>query len=304
MSSPPQSLPPPTSPVVRTIAGRARDLGDGFAVRRVLPVSGQRALGPFVFLDEMGPVTLPPGAGMDVRPHPHIHLATVTYLYSGRIEHRDSLGVVQLIEPGAVNFMTAGAGIAHSERTAAADRLTGMALHGLQLWVALPSAVEDQAPSFHHHPADTLPTFSQPGVAGRLLLGEAFGLRSPVAVHSPLVYLDARVAAGSPFTFTPAAGHQVGVYVVSGGLRTAPGEPVRPGELAVFAPDAGPVAVVAEAETQLVLLGGAPLDGVRHLWWNFVSSRPEAIEAAKARWAAGEFPRVPGDDEFIPLPQG
>ena len=299
-----------SSPITRIIDGRARDLGDGFQVRRVLPVSAQRALGPFVFLDEMGPMVLAPGQAMDVRPHPHINLATVTYLYEGRVEHRDSTGVVQVIEPGAVNWMTAGSGIAHSERTPAESREAPMAMHGLQCWLALPTALEEQAPSFEHHPAHTLPTFSAPGVTGKVLLGEGFGLRSPVGVHSPTVYVDVQLEAGATLRFERRAGHHVGACIVRGGVRAPVGGEVAgadeihgPGRMLVFAADDGAIELVAEEATTLVILGGAPLDGVRHIWWNFVSSRPERIEQAKADWASGRFPQVPGDDEFIPLPK-
>jgi hypothetical protein len=298
------------SPIARIIDARTRDLGGGFMVRRILPVASQRALGPFVFLDEMGPTVLQPGHAMDVRPHPHINLATVTYLYEGRVEHRDSLGVVQVIEPGAVNWMTAGSGIAHSERTPAENRAAPLPVHGLQCWLALPTESEEQPPAFEHHPAHTLPVFSQPGVSGTVLLGEAFGLRSPAGVHSPTVYATAQVQAGATLRFERQPGHDIGAAVVKGSVRAPAGGAVPgadavhgAGRMLVFAHDDDAIELVAETDTTLVLLGGAPLDGVRHIWWNFVSSRPERIEQAKADWAEGRFPKVPGEDDFIPLPE-
>ncbi len=274
-----------------------RDLG-GFEVRRVLPSPHRRSVGPYVFFDHFGPAVLGPGAGLDVRPHPHIGLATVTYLFAGEIVHRDSLGFVQTIRPGEVNWMTAGRGIVHSERTSPENKGGEMALHGLQTWVALPLEHEESDPGFWHHPGDSLPEVALPGVALRLVVGEAYGSRSPVGTLSRQFYVDARLDAGATLRLPGDYGERA-AYVVEGELQCA-GATIDATEMALF--DAGEVALSAARDSRVVLLGGDPLEGRRHVWWNFVSSSRERIERAKADWREGRFAGVPGDDEFIPLP--
>jgi redox-sensitive bicupin YhaK (pirin superfamily) len=282
------------------IDARPRDLG-GFTVGRVLPWVHRRAVGPFVFFDHMGPSVLPPGQGIDVRPHPHIELATVTYLFDGEIDHRDSLGVHQTIHPGAINLMIAGSGIVHSERSGPAFRERGGLLHGLQLWLGLPTAEERRAPSFEHHPAHTLPALAQGDVALRVLLGQAYGVRSPVTTLSPMFYVEARMPAGSRLAL-PQGPSERAAYVVDGRLDGEP-QPVGERHMLVFDGD-DEAHLLALTDARVMLLGGEPLDGPRHMFWNFVSSRPERIEQAKRDWAAGRFPPVPGDEhEWIPLPE-
>ncbi|MFL6574727.1 MAG: pirin family protein [Burkholderiales bacterium] len=282
-----------------TVVPATRDLGDGFQVRRALPSIQRRMIGPFVFLDEMGPVRLAPGSGLDVRPHPHIGLATVTYLFEGEILHQDSLGVRQSIRPGDVNWMIAGRGIVHSERTPQALRAQGPGLWGLQSWLALPQHEEERAPSFRHHPAAELPQTSIGGAELRLIAGTLFGLRSPVQALSAMFYADARLAEGAELAL--ASEHEErGAYVVDGRVAVN-GEEFPRGRLLAFRPA---VHVVLEARTpaRVMLLGGQTL-GVRHVWWNFVSSSRERIEQAKQDWRSGRFGAVPGDSEFIPLPE-
>jgi redox-sensitive bicupin YhaK (pirin superfamily) len=282
------------------LRGRDRDLGGGVTVRRLLPASARRAVGPFIFLDHFGPVQLPPGQGLDVRPHPHINLATVTYLFEGEIMHRDSLGSALPIRPGAINWMTAGRGIVHSERSPAAERAAGARMHGLQLWVGLPTAHEEVEPSFHHQPAATLPEVELPGARLRVLAGAAYGVTSPVPVLSSLFYVEASLEAGAELALPDDYGDRA-AYVVEGALR-CDGEEHGAGTLLVLgARSSGRLAATAAA--RIMLLGGAPLDGERHIWWNFASSSAERIEKAKEDWRHGRFARVPGDEiEFIPLP--
>ncbi|HKW37298.1 MAG TPA: pirin family protein [Burkholderiales bacterium] len=275
-----------------------RDLGD-FAVKRLLPGHPHRTVGPFVFLDHMGPVALPPGKGADVRPHPHIGLATVTYLFEGQIVHRDSLGSVQRIAPGDVNWMTAGRGIVHSERTAPELRDRGPRLHGIQTWVALPRASELAEPAFHHHPQATLPRASASGVELRVIAGTAFGKRSPVAVFSPTLYVAAEMQAGGAFELDPEH-EERGVYAVDGEVSVG-GAPLPQQHLAVLE-GRRTVEVRAATRARLMLLGGAGIDGERLIWWNFVASSRELIEEAKRRWREQRFPGIPGETEFIPLP--
>jgi redox-sensitive bicupin YhaK (pirin superfamily) len=293
--------------VLAVIEPRERDLGDGFFVRRLLPAGKQRAVGPFLFFDHFGPTRLPPGKGMDVRPHPHINLATVTYLFAGEIVHRDSLGSVQAIRPGDINWMTAGRGIVHSERTGPELRASGSVAHGLQLWVGLPRADEETAPAFHHHPAATLPELAVGGATVRLLAGEAFGRRSPVRTFSPLTYLDIALPAGRSLALPPEGGER-GLYVISG-RAVCDGTAHEPHRMLLLASDR-PVTIAADGDTRAVLVGGAPFPEPRHIWWNFVSSSAERLEQAKRDWltrrgeAGGPFPLVPGDEsEFIPLPE-
>lgn len=279
------------------IEGRARDIGD-FEVRRILPVAKRRAVGPFVFFDQMGPTALPPGKGLDVRPHPHIGLATITFLFEGAITHRDSLGVVQDIRPRDVNWMVAGSGVVHSERSPEADRATGVRLAGIQAWVALPADQEEVAPSFQHYPGADIPRWRQEGAELTLIAGSAYGRTSPVRTNSPTLYLAADLDSGAELALPEAA--ERAVYLVTG--RATVGETVLlPGQMAILTP--GMAEMVADEDSRLMILGGDPLDGPRQIWWNFVSSRPERIEQAKADWQAGNFPPVPGETEFIPLPE-
>jgi hypothetical protein len=275
-----------------------RDIG-GLEVKRVLPGFPHRMVGPFIFFDHMGPAAFSAGNGLDVRPHPHIGLATVTYLFEGEIVHRDSLGSVQAIAPGDVNWMTAGRGIVHSERTAPEPRRTGARVHGIQTWVALPRASELAEPAFHHHPEATLPRVSAPGVELRVVAGTAFGERSPVEVFSPTLYAAARMQAGGAFELD-AEHEERGVYVVEGDVAVA-GASVPPRHLAVLGP-AGRVEVRAATEARVMLLGGAKSDGDRFIWWNFVASSRERIEEAKQLWREQRFARIPGETEFTPLP--
>jgi redox-sensitive bicupin YhaK (pirin superfamily) len=293
---------PPAQPaalIQHEILPRTRDLGDGFAVRRVLPAAERRMVGPFVFFDQFGPVELPAGRGLDVRPHPHIGLATVTYLFEGGIVHRDSLGFVQPIAPGDVNWMTAGRGIVHSERTDSESRRQPQRLQGIQIWVALPQRHEETAPAFVHYPAATLPLIESEGKSVRVVAGALFGRRSPVQTLSDLFYAAA--------TLTPGAGLQLdadhaerAVYLLDG-MVEIDGRAFAPGRLLVFAPGRA-LTLRANTSARLLLFGGEPLDGPRHIWWNFVSSRPERIEQAKEDWKRGRFAAVPGETEFIPLP--
>jgi redox-sensitive bicupin YhaK (pirin superfamily) len=290
---------PDPSAVERVVEGRPRDAG-GFPVLRVLPSMQQRRVGPFVFFDHMGPVELGPGQGMDVRPHPHIGLATVTYLFDGEILHRDSLGFRQVIRPGEVNWMTAGRGIVHSERTPPEARGGGGRAHGLQSWLALPLAEEETEPSFHHYPSSSVPAKEQPGAVMRIIAGTAYGVRSPVRVFSPTLYVHARLDAGSE-VFVDEEHAERAVYVIEGEIEVDNAMPSL-GQMVVLRPGAR-AAVRARSAASVMLIGGAPLEGARHVWWNFVSSSRERIERAKAEWRERRFAAVPGDDvEFIPLP--
>ena len=282
------------------VQARSRDIG-GFRVRRLLPYAGGRMVGPIVFLDHMGPVSLPPGEGLDVRPHPHIGIATVTYLFEGELQHRDNAGFVQTIRPGDVNWMSAGRGVVHSERSTSAARAAGVRLHGLQCWVALPRLFEETPPAFRHHPASRLPVIRSEGVRLVLIAGRAFDRVSPAEVHSPMFYIDAQIAAGAALDLPPEQPERA-AYVVSGTMRID-GQDHAEGALVLFTPGST-VRIEAAADARLALLGGRPLDEPRHIWWNFVSSSKERIERAKADWKAQRFPRVPGDAEYTPLPEG
>jgi redox-sensitive bicupin YhaK (pirin superfamily) len=285
-----------TSPM--TLAPHIKDLGGGFTVRRLLPATECPAVGPFVFFDHFGPITARPADNHDVRPHPHIGLATVTYLFEGAMLHRDSTGVVQRIEPGAVNWMTAGRGIVHSERTP--DDLRGVARssHGLQLWAALPEADEEMAPAFAHTPAAAIPAFEVGGARVRVLIGHAFGVMSPVQVRSPSLYLDIALGVGDALPLPPA--QERAVYVVQGDAQLD-GEDIPPGHMVVIAAGEAPM-LSADADARVVLIGGAPL-GHRYMWWNFVSSRKARIQQAAEDWAAQRLGQVAGETEFIPLPE-
>jgi redox-sensitive bicupin YhaK (pirin superfamily) len=282
------------------IEARRRSIGL-LEVGRVLPFAGRRMVGPFIFLDHMGPLLLPPHVprDTDVRPHPHIGLSTVTHLFEGEITHRDSLGVEQVIRPGAVNWMTAGGGISHSERFDGV-RETGGPLHGLQAWVALPEGDEESAPGFAHYPQDEMPTLRERGVTGRLIAGDAYGLASGVKTHSPLFYLHAELEADAQLAM-PDGHTERAAYIVRGSVEHD-GRIYQEGSMLVFQP-ASNASVRARGPATLMLLGGEPI-GPRHIWWNFVSSRQERIEQAKADWQAGRF-KLPEHDnlEFIPLPQ-
>lgn len=280
------------------IEGRRRELGGGFAVRRVLPSAQKQMVGPFIFFDHMGPVALAAGEGLDVRPHPHINLATVTYLFHGEILHRDSLGSEQLIRPGEVNWMTAGRGIVHSERSPAAERKSGARVHGLQLWVALPEEHEEIEPAFEHTPSKDIPAYERDGVKMRIIAGSAYGTRSPVRVLSPLFYVDAELERGAELRL-PDEHEERAIYLVEGALESD-GRAQQPGTMRVF--ERGIETVKALEPSRIMILGGAPL-GERHIWWNFVSSSAERLERAKKDWAEERFPLIPGDSaERIPLP--
>jgi redox-sensitive bicupin YhaK (pirin superfamily) len=279
-----------------TIEPRIRSLGE-FDVRRVLPAAQRRMVGPFVFLDHMGPAIFPPGKGIAVRPHPHIGLATITYLFEGEIMHRDSLGYAQLIQPGAVNLMTAGRGIVHSER-ASDDIAVTSHLHGIQSWLALPLALEEMDPGFIHYPAAALPEIARDGATVRIIMGEAYGERSPVATYSPTLYAEARLAAGAELALPDGASERA-VYVTEGAL-TIGARQFREGMMAVARAGAE-IRMHTNVATRVMIVGGEPV-GPRHIWWNFVSSSKERIDQAKRDWLENRLGKVPGDDEFIPLP--
>ena len=293
-------LPPALETVITT---RARDLVEGFKVRRALPSARRRMVGPFIFLDQMGPEVLRGGRGLDVAPHPHIGLATVTYLFQGELLHRDSLGTVRLIRPGEVNWMTAGSGIAHSERTPPESRQTDSELFGIQSWVALPTRAEESAPAFAHYGADELPVIEGEGKRARIIAGALYGARSPVRTLSEMFYADVTLEGGAHLPVPPVYEERA-AYVVAGAVELMPeGVTYDTGQLLVFKPEKEiMLRAAATSQARLMLLGGAPLDGQRHIWWNFVSSSQERIEQAKEDWRAGRFAPVPGETEFIPLP--
>jgi len=276
-----------------------RDLGD-FEVRRALPHRERRLVGPFIFWDQMGPARFVPGQGIDVRPHPHIGLATVTYLFSGSLMHRDSEGNALEITPGAMNLMTAGSGIVHSERTPAAQRQQSSHLFGIQSWLALPRAHEEIAPAFQHFDAAQLPVIDDSGVRARIIAGTAFGKRSPVTMLSDWLYVEVNLAAGARAPLDPDH-EERGIYVAEGAIEIG-GQQFEAPQLLVFRPG-DHITVTAIRAARLMFLGGARMDGPRYIWWNFVSSSQERIEQAKADWRQGNFKRVPGETEFIPLPQ-
>jgi redox-sensitive bicupin YhaK (pirin superfamily) len=285
--------------ITQTLLPTTHDLG-GFKVHRTLPHRERTTIGPFIFFDQMGPATLAPGQGIDVRPHPHINLATVTYLFAGAIEHRDSLGTVARIEPGAVNLMTAGRGIVHSERSPADERPKGPHLSGIQTWLALPTAKEEMDPGFEHVARDDLPLVESDGARARVVMGTLWGRTSPVTCHSETIYADLALEAGGSMPLDPIADER-GLYLAEGdaqldGLNLEPMTMyvLRPGSAATLRSTGG---------AHVMLCGGAPLDGPRHVWWNFVSSRRDRIDQAREEWKAGRFPLVPGDaEEHIPLP--
>ena len=280
------------------IPPRIHDLG-GFQVRRAVPTVQARSVGPFVFVDHFGPTVFAPGNGVDVRPHPHIGLATVTFLWAGTMTHRDSLGHVQDIAPGDVNWMTAGRGIVHSERTPQALRAGEHPLHGLQTWVALPKTDEDAAPAFHHHAAASLPRLERAGARLRVVAGRGYGEESPVRVFADTLYVALDLAPGSEVALDDTHPERA-LYVLEGSAQLD-GADLPAQHLVVLDPGMRPV-LRARTPVTAMLLGGEPLDGPRRLWWNFVATSPERIEQAKRDWVEGRFGRVPGDDEYIPLP--
>ena len=282
------------------LAGHNKDLGGGFMVRRLLPSAQKQAVGPFLFFDHFGPVTVEPGHSHDVRPHPHIGLATVTYLFEGAIMHRDSLGSALRIEPGAINWMTAGKGIVHSER--GPDELKAQAYvnHGIQLWAALPVAFEEVEPEFVRIPAADIPALMVGDAAVRVLIGQAFGETSPVKTFAPTVYLDVQLTAGGAFELPPLAA-ELAVYSIDSDIEID-GAPLAAHTLALLAPSTT-ARITAASSARLMVLGGDALDGHRLIWWNFVSSRKERIVQASTDWANQSIGQVPGETEFIPLPE-
>jgi redox-sensitive bicupin YhaK (pirin superfamily) len=286
--------------IEHVIVPRARDIG-GFEVRRALPSAKKQMVGPFIFFDQMGPAEFLLGTGMDVRPHPHIGLATVTYLFQGEIWHRDSLGTSLPIRPGELNLMTAGSGIVHSERTAGEVRKNAHELYGIQAWAALPKSHEEAAPAFSHHGADELPRITGEGKRVRLIMGELYGQRSPVGFPHPSFYAEAVLAPGAVLPLDPAYDERA-VYVVAGEIDIA-GDTFEAGRLLIFKPG-DRISILANSNARLMLLGGEPMDGPRHIWWNFVSSSRERIQQAKEDWKSKRFDTVPGDaEEFIPAPE-
>jgi redox-sensitive bicupin YhaK (pirin superfamily) len=285
--------------IANVIVPRTVDLGD-FEVRRALPSARTRMVGPFIFFDHFGPAEFRAGAGLDVRPHPHIGLSTVTYLFDGEIMHRDSLGTAMAIRPGEVNWMTAGRGIVHSERTGPQKRAAGGPIHGLQMWVALPTAKEEMEAGFAHHATSEFPLVSDNGKTVRVVVGSLYGAHSPVPTVHETIFADVHLKADGMLPLE--ADHEErAVYVIDGEIEIS-GDRFSGGQLLVFKPG-DTVTVRATRDAHFVILGGAPMDGPRHIWWNFVSSRKDRIEQAKADWKAGHFDKVPGDEiEFIPLP--
>jgi redox-sensitive bicupin YhaK (pirin superfamily) len=291
---------PACEAIDQIIVPRSVDLG-GFSVRRALPHTQRRMVGPFIFFDHFGPAVLRDGQGIDVRPHPHIGLATLTFLFDGEIMHRDSLGTAQPIRTGEVNWMTAGRGIVHSERTAPERRMSGGGLHGLQCWIAMPTKDEEIAASFAHHDQADLPIVNAEGANVRIVAGTLFGQHSPVRTLSETLFADATLALGATLPFDAQAEERA-LYIVSGEVDIA-GDRFGAGQLLVFRPG-DPIAITAASEARVVLIGGAAMEGPRYIWWNFVSSRKERIEQAKAEWKERRFDIVPGDEtEFIPLPE-
>lgn len=276
----------------------SKDLGE-FSVRRALPDRRRQRIGPFIFFDHMGPADFPPGSGVNVRSHPHIGLATVTYLFDGEILHRDSLGFVQPIQPGAVNWMMAGRGIVHSEKVSDDIRNNGQFLHGIQTWLALPIDAEEIEPSFHHYSSEVIPLVEQDGVAIRVIVGSAFGSTSPVSTCSETLYLEARLEQDCQVELPRA--QELGIYVVDGQVNIA-GSVIAAGQLAVLSNDAGGL-LLALSSCHFMILGGDALEGERHIWWNFVSSDRERLERAKNDWRDRRFDKVPNEDDFIPLPK-
>ncbi len=282
------------------IPERSRDIGD-FIVGRLLPFRKKRMVGPFIFIDHMGPTEMGNGKFMDVDQHPHIGLATLTYLLSGEIVHADSLGTKQVIRPGSVNWMVAGSGVSHTERTPVALRSADpYVMHGYQIWVALPKAVENVTPSFHHFAADELPHWQEGGLDFRLIAGEAFGKKSPVPVHSPLFMVELKSAQASEIDLSDKLKGEIGICIVEGAIHAC-GNRIEAGNLLV-AKEEDVCKLSLEAGSHLLFFGGEALPEKRHIYWNFVASDPETIEEAKEKWQAWDWPRVPEDDTYVPLP--
>jgi redox-sensitive bicupin YhaK (pirin superfamily) len=288
----------PCQAIEMTIEPPEKDLG-GLTVRRCLPSKQRKMVGPFIFFDHAGPATFAAGEGLDVRPHPHINLATITYLFEGEILHRDNLGIVQPIRPGEINLMVAGKGIVHSERTAPETRTTNHKLHALQLWIGLPEEDEEVEPSFHHYDSTELPTLQKKGLSLRVMIGEAYGLTSPVRTFSPTLYIEATLESGASIQLPDTISERA-LYLISGQVKMADNL-LEANRMFIFdqTPD---ITLTACEPTRLVIIGGEPL-GKRKVWWNFVSSRPERIEQAKQDWLENRFDKVPGETEFIPLPE-
>ena len=286
--------------IANVVVPRTVDLGDHFLVRRGLPSARSRMVGPFIFFDHFGPAEFHGGNGLDVRPHPHIGLATVTYLFDGEIMHRDSLGTVAAIRPGEVNWMTAGKGIAHSERTAPERRVEGEKIHGLQCWVALPSAKEEMAPGFVHYGTGDFPIIKDVGKTVRVMAGEAYGARSPLVATSDTMFADVTLMPGAKLP-VDAVYDERAIYVVSGEIDVMGDKFAAPQLIVLRKGDA--ITLSSAAGAHIMLFGGEPMDGPRHIWWNFVSSRQERIDQAKEQWRTAKFDPVPGDSEFIPLPE-
>jgi redox-sensitive bicupin YhaK (pirin superfamily) len=285
--------------IEHVIVPRARDLG-GFEVRRALPAAARQMVGPFIFFDQMGPAEFLLTGGIDVRPHPHIGLATVTYLFEGEIFHRDSLGTALRIRPGELNLMTAGRGIVHSERETSAAKAQPRRMFGIQAWAALPKENEEDQPAFVHYGVGDLPRIEGEGKRVRVIMGQAYGARSPAEFPQPCFYAEAVLAPGAVLPLDPDYDERA-VYIASGEIDIA-GQRFEAGRMLVFRPG-DRISILGLSNARLMLLGGEPMDGPRHIWWNFVSSSKDRIDAAKADWRAGRYPLVPGDDrEFIPLP--
>jgi redox-sensitive bicupin YhaK (pirin superfamily) len=297
---PPEGIPPELEMLIVT---RVREIVDDFKVRRALPSAKRRMVGPFIFLDQIGPEVLRINQGLDVAPHPHIGLATVTYLFDGELMHRDGLGFVQSIRPGEVNWMTAGSGIAHSERTPPDMRLSGSELFGIQSWVALPKRCEESEPAFTHHGADELPIVEGDGKRVRLITGSLYGAQSPVRTLSEMFYADITLVEGALLPI-PNEHEERAAYIVEGSIELLPHDGIySAGQLLVFKPGAEITLRAHESSpARIMILGGEPMDGPRHIWWNFVSSSKDQIEQAKEDWRLGRFARVPEETEFIPLP--
>lgn len=289
-----------SSSIEKTIRPREKDLGGGFSVRRALPFRDQKMVGPFIFWDEMGPVDFPSGEGLSVRPHPHIHLSTLTYLFEGRIRHRDSLGSVQDIKRGDVNWMTAGKGIVHSERSTEEDRQAGHRLHGIQSWIALPKDSQEIDASFNHYATDEIPRWEENKIRFSLIAGRWKEKSSPVKIYSPLFYLECEFEKQVRLMIDPEYSERA-LYAIKGDL-SLDGEKLENSSLAILKSKTK-VELHASAGSHLILFGGEPLEGPRHIWWNFVSSDLENIQAAAKRWLEDDFPKIEGDDERIPLPE-
>jgi len=285
---------------MQILKGHTKDLGGGLTISRVLPNHPHQMVGPFIFFDQIGPVTVAPEQNVDVRPHPHIGLATVTWLFEGELVHRDSLGVVQPITPGDVNWMTAGRGIVHSERGDPAKRKNARPMSGIQSWVALPKAHEDAEPGFSHHAAATLPRIRMPGVEMRLIAGDGFGEKSPAPTFSRMFYLAAEMESGATLTLPPEH-EERGVYLAQGEI-SVDGSPLAERCLAFVSQDQK-IEIRAKTRSRVMLLGGDKMDGPRFIWWNYVASTKERLEEAKQRWREQRFAKVPGESEFIPLPE-